>query len=187
MILQDYVLEPDGRAGEYTVHVVVLRNDNTETCSIRTHSCAIGPDDAVAEENRMEIPALGPGQVTAFMERFWPENNIDHVDTEFEISEAYGRDAQSVLRLDDTPIDHGVDVTLTNTGDYPVSSLSLCVLFFDEAGNCVDAQDTGMDLNSDGKPVRPGDTAVPMFGKELVTPAVFSSYEIYYHGIEWFD
>ena len=79
---------------------------------------------------------------------------------------------------------HGVDVSLTNTGDYDVSSAELVVLFFDASGNCADAQDTGMGIENGSGPIGPGDTAVPLFGKELVTPADFDRYEIYYFGVQ---
>ena len=183
-ILQDYVLPPEGRANDYTIHVVVLRNNNTEDCRIETHSCACDSDSNVVEENRMEVATLGAGQTTAFMERFWPENDIAYVDTEFEIWPADGREVQSVLQLNETPIDHGVDVSLTNIGDFTVREASLCVLFFDSEGNCVDAQDTGMGVDDGGSPIAPGDTAVPLFGKQLTTPMNFSYYEIYYNGTE---
>ncbi len=185
-ILRDYVLPPEGRANDYTIHVVILRNNNTKDCRIETHSFAYDADSNVVEENRMEVATLGAGQTSAFMERFWPENDIAYVGTEFEIWPADGREVQSVLRLNDTPIDHGVDVSLTNIGDFTVMQASLCVLFFDAEGNCVDAQDTGMCADDNGSPIAPGDTAVPLFGKQLTTPADFAYYEIYYHGTEKF-
>ena len=169
-----YIREYDyGGAAYY----IVVKNNYSKTVAITGSATAKDANGGVLATNTISIYAIGAGQTSADWVYFGSVTGVASV--EYELSydaESGDEDALRDLAVDTTPRGGSIAVSVTNNGSKPARYVWAYILFFDSAGNLVDADETW--LEDDDDEIKPGAT----LSDEFETDADYDHYEVYLSG-----
>lgn len=128
-ILAEYTL-PDG-FNWYTRHFMIIKNNSNNTVDISTSSLAYGKDGTIVAAADASFKSLGAGCVSVFYEAFETGAEIDHYDTDINVSPSkYYKSAIQDLSYVQNDIDGGAVFQVTNNGQEAAYSVEGYAMFF---------------------------------------------------------
>ena len=128
-ILAEYTL-PDSM-GWYTYHLIILENKSSQTVEISTASLAYAADGTMLGAANGSLEALGAGCVSIFYEAFETDEEIDHYETELNVSpEQYYESVVQDLSYVQNDLKNGAVFQVTNNGEEAADFVEGYALFF---------------------------------------------------------
>ncbi len=112
-------------------HVMIVRNNYSETVDIETNSVAYNSNGKVVSSSGGSIQALGSKCISIISELHETPEQIDHYDTSFSTSgSGIYKSAIPYLSYDVNEIKDGAVISVTNMGNYSSHSVEGTVLYF---------------------------------------------------------
>lgn len=176
-LVKEYVMSNSWR----TYHFMVIRNNGEATVEVSTSTTAYSTDGSVLALEETSVEALGEGCETLIYESFDCESKINAFETEFYVSkDKYYDSVIQNLSYEETIIENGVIVKVTNNGDIPAEFTQGYVLFFKD-GKVVDYESAW--FTDDDSEIKSGNS----IKKQLKTYEEFDSIEFYLQGRKYSD
>ncbi len=128
-ILAEYTL-PDG-INFHTKHFMIIKNNSSNTVDISTSSLAYDKDGTMVAATDASFKALGTGCVSVFYEEFETGKEIDHYDTDINVSPSkHYESAIQDLSYVQNDIEEGAIFQVTNNGQEVAEFVEGYAMFF---------------------------------------------------------
>lgn len=128
-VLAEYTM-PDS-IGWYTYRLIILENKSSQTVEISTASLAYAADGRILGAANGSLEALGTGCVSIFYEAFETNEEIDHYETELDVSpEQYYESVIQDLSYVQNDLKNGAVFQVTNHGEEAAAFVEGYALFF---------------------------------------------------------
>lgn len=174
LVISEYTLS-DG-IGWYTRHFMVLENKSNETVDISTSSLAYNENGSMVSAANASFDALGAGCTSIIYEAFETGEQIDHYDTEINVSPSkYYESVIQDLSFVQNDISGGAVFQVTNNGDNAAEFVEGYALFF--SGEELVGYDSSYFTDGDSE-IKPGKT----ISKQLTCRQNFDRIEFYMTG-----
>lgn len=153
-IVAEYTLSDS--IGWYTRRFLIVKNNNNYTVDITTSSLAYAADGSMVSAADGYADALGAGCTSIFYEAFETDEQIDHYDTTFNVSQSeYYESVIQDLSYTQNDISGGAIFQVTNNGSEPAEFVEGYVLFF--SGNQLVEYQSAY-FSDDDLELKPGET-----------------------------